>query len=100
MEILVLLERVAGKGYRAESLTLSGFTAEAPTREEALDQLRELVRGKLSRGEVVRLQVPLPGEPHPWLAIAGTWKDDPDLPEFEQNIREYRRQIDLDPDRP
>jgi hypothetical protein len=34
------------------------------------------------------------------MALAGTWKDRPDLAEFEQNIREYRRQIDADPDRP
>jgi hypothetical protein len=34
------------------------------------------------------------------MPFAGTWKDRPDLAEFEQNIREYRREVDADPDRP
>jgi len=74
--------------------------AEASTREEALDRLKELVRKELERGEILHLEMLLPGEPHPLLALVGTLKDHPDLAEVEENIREYRRQIDEDPDRP
>jgi hypothetical protein len=73
--------------------------AEAATREEALEQLRHLVRDQYGQGEVVRLEVPLPGEPHPWQALAGTWKDHPDAAAFEQSLMDYRRQVDADPDR-
>ena len=99
MEIAVLLEPRNGQGYRAISLNPTRLVTEAPTREEALEQLRQLVRGQFSQGELVRLEVPLPGESHPWTAIAGTWKDHPDAAAFEQSMLDYRRQVDADPDR-
>lgn len=59
--------------------------------------MKERVDRELGDGEIVR---PEERVPNPWLAIAGTWKDRPDLDEFEENIRDYRRQVDADPDRP
>jgi hypothetical protein len=47
----------------------------------------------------VHLNVTLPGERHPWHLLAGTWKDHPDTPEFEQHLAAYRRQVDADPNR-
>src|SRR4051812_7655979 len=99
MQIAVFLEKVNGNGFRATcDVPLGGLVVEAPTREEALSRAKELICKQLERGEVVRIDVPLPGEPNPWLAIAGTWKDHPDIEEVEENIREYRRQLDEDPD--
>ena len=82
MEIAVLLEPVENNGFRATSLTTNRMAAEAPTRQEALDRLQDLIRGQLAHAELVKIQVPLPGEPHPWRPLAGTWKDHPDLAEF------------------
>lgn len=99
MEIAVLLEPIAGNGYRATSLELERCVAEAPTREEALEQLRHLVSTHLARGELVRLKIPAANQPHPWRIFFGKLKHHPDAAEVEQNIREYRRQVDQDPDR-
>ncbi len=63
-------------------------------------RLQQLIRDQLAHADIAKIEVQLPGEPHPWMAFVGTWKDRPDLAEFEQNIRDYRRQIDADPDRP
>jgi predicted RNase H-like HicB family nuclease len=100
MEITVLIEPAEGNRYRATSLSLPGFVSEGASREEALAQLGQLIHDQLAHAEITKIEVQLPSEPHPLMAFAGTWKDCPDLAEFEQNIREYRRQIDADPDRP
>lgn len=99
MEIAVLLELIENNGYRATSLTPAGLAAEAPTRGEALDRLHRLVRSQLARAELVKLQVPLAAEPHPWRALAGSWKDHTDAAEVAQYMQEYRRQIDADAER-
>ena len=100
MEIAVLVEPLENKGYRVTRLVPSQVVAEAPTREEALEQLRTLVHGQFSHAEIVLLQVPIAGEAHPWKALAGTWKNHPDTAEFEHNLQEHRRQLDADPNRP
>jgi len=100
MEIAVLVEPIENKGYRVTSLVPSRLIAEAPTREEALERLRTLVHSQFSHAEIVMLQVPIAGEAHPWKALAGTWNNHPDAPEFECNLQEYRRQLDADPNRP
>ncbi len=100
MEISVLLESIENNGYRATMLSPSPLVAEAPTREEALERLREMIRGKFSNAEFVRIDVSVPGEANPWESIAGSWKDHPDADDFEKNMREYRRNVDADPGRP
>jgi hypothetical protein len=100
MEISVLLEALPADGYRATTLTAAPVSTQAPSREQALEQVQRLVQEQLARGEVVQLHVTLPGETHAWRPLAGTWKDHPDVAAFEEGLREYRRQVDTDPDRP
>ena len=96
MEIPVLIEPVPGSGFRATGGAPFALTAEGPTREEALRNLRSLVEGRLGNGaEVVSLKVPAE---HPWAEFAGTLRDEPLLDEWKQAMRDYRRQIDEDPD--
>ena len=99
MDISVVVEKVEGNGYRAISFVPMHVIAEGRTREEAIDQLCDQLRGHLAHAEVVQLHVPLHGDAHPWKAIAGAWRDHPDKPQFERNLQEYRRQVDTDPDR-
>ena len=99
MDIAVVVEKVEDNGYRAVSFVPMHVIAEGTTREEALNQLCNQIRGRLSKAEVVQLQVQLPGESHPWKGIGGSWRDHPDRSQFERNMQEYRRQVDADPDR-
>jgi hypothetical protein len=98
MEVSVLLERLDANGYRATSVGLNA-ASEAPTREAALDSLSRLLRDKLAAAELVRLEIPLTHENHPWKPLVGRWRDHPDLDEVEQHIRDYRRQVDEQGDR-
>jgi hypothetical protein len=99
MDIPVLLETLPAKGYRATSLTPTRISAEASSREEALQQVSRLVREQLAHAEIVQLNVPVSGESHPWRPLGGSWSSHPDALEIEQHLREYRRQVDADPDR-
>lgn len=68
--------------------TLAGspeMRAEAPTREDALTQLRLALEKRLFAGELVFLEVPTEGI----MAAAGSYRDDPFLLEIcEQIYRE------------
>jgi hypothetical protein len=100
VEIPVLLEPLDSRGYRATSLAGMRAIAEAPTREEAMEQVRQQVSQQLAQGEIVRLQVPVPGESNPWAEVYGRFKDHPDWDEVQENIRRYREVVDRDPNRP
>lgn len=99
MDIAVVVEKVEDNGYRAVSFIPTHVIAEGRTREEALNQLYDQIRGRLSKAEVVQLQVQLPSESHPWKSIAGSWRAHPDRSQVERNMQEYRRQVDATPHR-
>jgi predicted RNase H-like HicB family nuclease len=122
MKIPVSVEQVKGNGYFAKAL---GLTTQAPTREEALSQLKQLMEAApAEHGETVWLEVEdaqglcfgllqrrlqevqaevdalRAAQPNPWLRMAGIFKDDPYFDEWQQAIEDYRRQIDEDPNIP
>jgi len=99
MDIAVVVEKVAEKGYQATSYVPTYVVAQGRTRQAALDRLSDQLRSRLSSAEVVTLSIPLLGDAHPWKAIAGSWRDSPDRAEIERNLQEYRQQVDADPDR-
>jgi hypothetical protein len=97
MQIPILIEPIAGNGYRASGGPPLAVVVEAPTREEALAKLKEQLQARLRDGaEIVQLE--LPPATHPLAKFAGMFKDDPLLPEWKEAMAEYRRQVDADPD--
>ncbi len=98
MDIPVLVEPVAGNGFRAKTGEPFALTAEGATREEAVARLRERISKQLNGGAtVVSLQVGAAG--NPWLEMAGMFdKDDPLVQEWKQIMEENRRAADQDPD--
>ena len=99
MDISVMLEKVNGNGYRATALVPTPLVAEAATRDEAVVRIRDLIHEKLSHVEVIQVAVPFAASPNPWLAIAGTWRDHPDVDKVVENIEAYRREVDSNPKR-
>ena len=100
MEVPVLVEPVAGNGYRASVASPFTFTAEGATREEALRKVQELIEGRTGKGgQLVCLSVPPPQAPS--AKFAGTWKpDDPYVEEWKQAVQDYRRKVDEGPNAP
>jgi hypothetical protein len=99
MDISVMVERVNGNGFRATAMMPTILVTEAQTRDEALDRIQTLINEKLSQAELVQVHVPGGAAPNPWLAIAGTWRDNPDVDEVVASIQAYRREVDDDADR-
>jgi hypothetical protein len=93
VQIPVLIEPIAGNGYRARGGEPLVVSAEGPTREVALAKLKEQLQAKLRAGaEVVPLE--LAAEPHPLAEFAGMFKDDPDFRDVLDIMAENRRKMD------
>jgi hypothetical protein len=73
VNISVILERVENNGYRASALA-PPLTAEAATRQEAIEKLREMIRRKLAGCEIIHLHVPDAGMADPWLQLPAPGK--------------------------
>jgi len=99
MQIPILIEPLAGNGYRArggEPLTL---TAEGASQEEALANLQIKLQARLGNGTVlVPLEIPSPT--HPLAEFAGMFKDDPLIKEWKKSMAAYRRKVDKDAEKP
>ncbi|SRR5216683_605791 len=97
MQIPVLIEPLDGNGYRAKPFP---FTAEGATPEEALENLRHLMQGKIGAGAKI-VQLNLPQEEDLRSRMAGIWKEnDPLVKEWKQIMEENRRKAEEAPDYP
>ena len=94
MTVSVMVELLSDNQYRATAMVPTPLVAEAPSRTEAVDKIRSLVEERLGSAEFIELDLPLAKAANPWLAMAGTWRDHPDVDEVEEHIRDYRRDID------
>jgi len=99
MEITVLIEPVAGNGYRAKTGDPLGLTAEGATADEALRTLKTLVAHRVAGGTQF-VQLAVPGTASPWRRVAGMFENDPFFDEWQQAIAERRREMEDDPDVP
>lgn len=98
MQIAVVIEPVAGNGYRARG-DLLGLSAEGATPDDALAKLRAQVQERLQNGtQVVPLE--LAEDANPWVEFAGMFKDDPMFEEVEQIMAANRERDEADADYP
>ena len=59
MNVSVLLEQLNDNAYRATSLCAGPIGGgKGGTRQQAVDQIREMICDKLSNGEVIQVEVP------------------------------------------
>lgn len=96
MHIPVWIEPKPGSGFRATSSMPFPLTAEGVTEAEALSRLQELIRDRVERGgRLVSLEASQAMHTEfPWMQFAGDLKDEPLFEEWQEAIRENRRQID------
>ena len=82
--------------FTARLVGLSELHATASTRDEAVEQLRALLREQVDAGSLLAVTVP---QENPLMRWFGHAKDDPDFAEYLDEIRkfredEYRRSAD------
>jgi hypothetical protein len=101
MTLPVLIERIANNGYRAKTGEPLPLTAEGASREEALGNLRQALRGRLQNGsEIISLAVEPAARENPWVRFAGMFKDDPWIEDWKQSMSEYRQEVEETSDAP
>jgi hypothetical protein len=99
MEVPVIVETVAGNGYRATGAGgLSvGLTADGATAAEAIDRLAEQVRARVLAGAKLT-DVGVDDFSAPWMQDAGYLHDEPLYEPWRNAMEEYRRKLDDDPE--
>ncbi|ELR97018.1 type II toxin-antitoxin system HicB family antitoxin [Gloeocapsa sp. PCC 73106] len=90
----VLIEHQADGGVSATVLGWQDCQAQASTKEEALNTLRQLIDARLQNTEIVSLEIDLPQSEHPWMRFAGMFKDDADFEQVLADITHYREEVD------
>jgi hypothetical protein len=98
MEIAVLIEPVAGNGYRARTGPPFDWSADGATPEEAVRKLQAVASAKQSAGAQVATITVNRGV-HSHAEFVGSMKDSPLWDEWRKAIEEYREQIENDPNR-
>lgn len=98
MRIPVLIERVAGNGFRAQGGEPLAFSAEGTTRAEAISRLKSLIIDRLSLGAEL-ITMDLETKEHPLAPLPGWSEDDALFDEWQEAIEAYRRQVEDDPER-
>lgn len=97
MQIAVVIEPVAGNGYRAQGDVL-GLSADGPTREAALAGLREQLQDRLRQGtEIIGLEV---APVNLWVEFAGMLQGNPLFDDVQRIMAENRQRDEADPDYP
>jgi predicted RNase H-like HicB family nuclease len=96
MQFPILIERVAGNGYRARGGEPLPLVAEGSTREEALTNLKKQLQARLRDGTEL-ISVDLASAPHPLAEFAGMFKDDPYFDDVVDIMADNRRKMDHDP---
>jgi len=101
VQIPILIEPVAGNGFRSRGGEPFALSAEGATRAEVLAKLRDQLQVRLRAGaELLFLEVTESLAGNPWVEGAGMFKDDPYFDEWQQAIAENRRRIEEDPEIP
>jgi hypothetical protein len=98
VEMPVVIEPIAGRGYRATGAgELSvGLSADGATAAEAIDRLAERFRRRVDSGASLT-ELNVAGDPAPWKQDAGYLRDDPLYEPWRAETEQYRR-LDGDPD--
>ena len=83
-------------GYQATVWGLPDCQVFATTKEEAINNLHELMENRLKNVEIVTQEIESPTTEHPWMKFAGMFKDDPQFDDMLADIEAYRRELDAE----
>jgi hypothetical protein len=99
VEIPVIIEPVAGAGYRAIGAggLSSGLTADGPTAAEAMDRLAVQVQARVNSGAKLA-DLSMVGNVAPWTNDSGCLRDEPLYDAWRAAMEENRRKLDEDPE--
>jgi predicted RNase H-like HicB family nuclease len=92
----ILLEQQADGQIRASVPELLDCSVSRFTREDAIADIQQLLKARLSTLEILEVDLnPPPEAEKPWMKFAGVFKNDPDFAAIVKALRE-EREIDED----
>lgn len=82
----------------ASVLEFPDTRVEAPTQEQAIEELKKLLSSRFEKTEVIPVEIKLPQTEieNPWTKFAGVFQDDADFAEIADNLRAERNAVDED----
>ncbi|AFY84831.1 type II toxin-antitoxin system HicB family antitoxin [Oscillatoria acuminata] len=96
INLTVLIAEKAEGGYQATVLGWSDCQGSGLTKEEAIANLNQALSTRLETTEIASLQIVNPNAEHPWMKLAGKYKDDPDFDEMLADIEALRQERDAE----
>ncbi len=97
MDYHILVEKHPANGFVAVVLGWPECSGAGDTKAEALAQVRATVAERLTRGEIVRLQIEEPANAgDPWEKMIGRFADDPQWDEVQEELRSIREEANRD----
>ena len=98
MQIPVVIEPIGDGQFRAQTFLPLTAVATGWTSDEALSNLRNEVQKEVESGrQMVMLDIDLKEE-NPLMRIAGSLKNNPLFDEWQEAMREFRQQRDIEDD--
>lgn len=92
-DVLVKRQR---DSFTATVLNLPDCSAEAPTRDEAIERARAAASQMVSEADIVQIELGAPRPKQPFQGFAGMWRSDETFDDFKTAMADYRRQVDAD----
>jgi hypothetical protein len=92
----ISVEQQANGQWLAQVLGWADCQAEAVSREAAIVQIKQTLNDRLTRMDVVFIDLPTPQTEDPWMKHAGMFQGEPLFDEVLEEIATYRRELDAD----
>lgn len=89
MDYHILVEKQPHNGFVATALGWPDCVAVGATKEDAIVQVRAAVTERLTRGELLHVQLE-DVVADPWESMAGRFAEDPNWDEFQEELRRIR----------
>ena len=88
----ILVRKQPTNGYIATALGWPDCQVSAPTRDEAVEQIRTTIADLLMAGEIIDLDIPTPTIPADYADTFAAFRDDPTFDEFVAEVNRYRQE--------
>lgn len=99
LKLHILVESNSKGNVVASVLELPSQKVEAPTQEQAVQELKKLLLTHLEKTEIIPVEIqllPQSETENPWMKFAGVFQDDADFAEIADNFRAERNTVDED----
>ncbi|MBD2454912.1 hypothetical protein H6G80_12550 [Nostoc sp. FACHB-87] len=98
LNLHILLERSDAGNFIASVLEFPNTRIEAPTQEQAVQELKKLLSTRLEKTEIIPVEISLNQSEveNSWMKFAGVFKDDTDFTEIADSLRAERNAVDED----